>query len=139
MMTAEKLVEMLDGRQYGTEITDDEINLAKNNDLVVVFGASDDLMEFRGAIDDEIDCFDGGKAYVNGYNVYPDNLTDKGEPIGEYFAINAVWCPYNMECDWAYFTSIPHTDFKIYEDDELYCVGIVFDIKDVMRVKNNDK
>ena len=33
-----------------------------------------------------------------------------------------------MDCAWAYGTSIPHEKINIYEDGELYCIGIVCDI-----------
>lgn len=47
----------------GNELTRDEEELARENNLVVVFGYSDDCAEFRGAIADEVDCFDGGRVF----------------------------------------------------------------------------
>lgn len=44
-----KWAEKLDGRKYGNELTRDEEKKLKDLGLVVVFGASDDLCEFRGA------------------------------------------------------------------------------------------
>ena len=38
----------LNGREYGQELTPAEAQRAKEAGIVVVFGASDDLMEFRG-------------------------------------------------------------------------------------------
>jgi hypothetical protein len=46
----EKLADILDGREYGEEMTHEELELSKANGLVIVFGCSDDLMEFKGAI-----------------------------------------------------------------------------------------
>ena len=85
--------------------------IAEENGLVVVFGASDDLCEIRGAEDDEIDCFDGGKATIAGAKV----------------KIN--WCKDGYS--WTYDTDIPHECFDVYEDGEKYCRGIVFSISDV--------
>ncbi len=112
MMTLKEFAEMLDGREYGHEITEEEEALAKELGFVVVFGYSDDNAELRGAIDDEIGCYDGGV-------LEHDNLPS---------AIYADWCPEDTDCSWAYGTSIPHETFNIYEDGELYCVGIVCDI-----------
>ena len=42
-MTAKELAELLNGREYGNEITSDEEKLAKESGLVVVFGYSDDM------------------------------------------------------------------------------------------------
>ena len=111
-MTLKEFAKMLDGRVYGHEITLDEEALAKELGFVVVFGYSDDNAELRGAIDDEIGCFDGGV------------LEHKDLPSGIY----ADWCPEDLDCSWAYSTSIPHEKFHIYDDGELYCVGIVCDI-----------
>lgn len=55
----------LNGRQYGSEMTKDEEREAKNANLVVVFGASDDLMEFRGAVNDEWGVWMSGEALFN--------------------------------------------------------------------------
>ena len=32
---------------------------------------------------------------------------------------------------WTYETEIPHAKFNIYEDDELSCVGIVFEMSEL--------
>lgn len=111
-MTLKEFAKMLDGREYLHEITNGEEALAKELGFVVVFGYSDDNAELRGAIDDEIDCYDGGV-------LEHDGLPD---------VIYADWCPKDIDCSWAYGTSIPHENFNIYEDGELYCVGIVCDI-----------
>jgi hypothetical protein len=52
-MTKEELAAILNDREYGAEITEIEAKLAKKDGLVVVFGHSDDCVEFRGAIEDE--------------------------------------------------------------------------------------
>lgn len=52
-MTKEILAAQLTGREYGSEMSTQEEAAAKAAGLVVIFGASDDLMEFRGAIHDE--------------------------------------------------------------------------------------
>ena len=111
-MTLKEFAKMLDGREYLHEITKKEEALAKELGFVVVFGYSDDNAELRGAVDDEIGCYDGGV-------LEHDDLPG---------VIYADWCPDDIDCSWAYGTSIPHENFNIYEDGELYCVGIVCDI-----------
>lgn len=111
-MTLKEFAEMLDNRSYGNEITKEEEALAKKLGFVVVFGYSDDNAELRGAIYDEIGCFDGGP-------IEHEELPD---------VIYADWCPEDMDCSWAYGTSIPHESFHIFEGEDLYCVGIVCDI-----------
>lgn len=111
-MTLKEFAKTLDGREYGHEITKEEEILAKELGFVVVFGYSDDNAELRGAIYDEIGCYDGGI-------LKHDDLPDE---------IYADWCPDDIDCAWAYGTSIPHETFYIYDNGELYCVGIVCDI-----------
>lgn len=118
-MTLKEFAALLDGRAYGHEITKEEEALAKELGFVVVFGYSDDNAELRGAIDDEIGCFGGG-AFVH------EDLPA---------AIYADWCPEDIDCSWAYGTSIPHEKFYIYEDGDLYCVGIVCDINKPKQTK----
>lgn len=106
-MTIFDFAEGLNGREYGKEITPFEEQRAKELGFVIVFGYSDDNAEFRGAIYDEIGCYDGGRVF---------------EENGKY--IDAVWC--EGEYCWTYNTNISHATFDIYEDNEKYCKGIVF-------------
>lgn len=111
-MTCKEFAKMLDGREYMHEITKEEEALAKELGFVVVFGYSDDNAELRGAIDDEIGCFNGGK------------LEHKDLPD----VIYAKWFDRESNYAWSYKTSIPHETFRIYEDGDYWCMGIVCDI-----------
>ena len=111
-MTLKEFAQMLDGREYLHEITEEEEALAKELGFVVVFGYSDDNAELRGAVDDEIGCFDGGK-------LEHEDLPD---------VIYAKWCDRETNYPWSYKTSIPHETFRIYEDGDYWCIGIVCDI-----------
>ena len=42
-------------------MTNEQEQAAKQNNLLVLFGASDDLLEMRGAIRDEVGAYDGGE------------------------------------------------------------------------------
>ena len=53
-MTKEQLAELLNGNEYRDEMTKEQEQAAKQNNLLVLFGASDDLLEMRGAIRDEV-------------------------------------------------------------------------------------
>ena len=63
-MTSKELAAQLDGNQYGNEITKEQEIIAAGNGLVVVFGYSDDNVELRGAIDDEVGAYDGTTFHV---------------------------------------------------------------------------
>lgn len=132
-MTGREFARMLDGREYGyPQFTKEEIEIAKDNGLVIVCGASDDLMEFYGAICDEGGCFEGGVVYFNQDGViYRENDVEP-EKCSK---ITALWCEGEDEsgklATWTYETDIPCETFKIWEDSELYCIGIVFSLEDV--------
>lgn len=125
-ITAKQLAKKLDGREYLHEITPEEEHEAAANALVVVFGMSDDLMEFCGAIDAEIDCYEGRTVYVNANGgIALDQNNNSGE------AITAVWCAEGLDFAWLFDTAIPHEVFRVLEDGEHYCLGIVFDLNDL--------
>ncbi len=141
-MTALELAQKLNGREYLEEITREECREAKASGLVVIFGASDDLMEFRGAIDDEVGAWNGKTAKLrrSGLVSVPDhvNYPEDGEECKLYqrsiegaVEIKAVWCPDDIDASWDIVTDIPHAPFDIMEDGELYCRGIVIDLSDL--------
>lgn len=136
-MTKEQFAKNLHGRQYGDEISTEEESIAKENGLVVVFGYSDDNAELRGAIHDEIGCYDGGDIWIakqkdGKYVVITEEQKDSLEYFGNKFhTIKAVWSPEEPACSWIYETEIPHVTFDILEEGELYCRGIVFSLTDL--------
>ncbi len=98
-MTKEQLALVLNGRQYRDEMTADEEKLAKENGLVVCFGASDDLTEFRGCLYDEKGNYEGGTVYFcKGEIANPDHEDTDEAGIEsfekkEFPKIEALWCP----------------------------------------------
>jgi len=137
-MTAKDLAEKLNNVEYPVRI-DPELNkLAKINGLVIVYGASDDLMEFDGAISDEVGCCDGGKALIDREGLLPDRESiDDDDELEDFFQrkgrakiIEALWCK-EKGYSWTYETDIPHATFEVKEDGETYCRGIVFSLNDV--------
>jgi len=134
-MTKEQLAALLNGRQYRDEINKDEAKAAKEAGLVVIYGASDDLVEFEGAIHDEIGAYDGTTFW----------LTRKG-PLEEHEDCECKYCGFQRAKDtaleiqaiwgkggysWQYETKAPHATFEIMEDGEKYCRGIVLSLNDI--------
>lgn len=134
-MDIKEFAKSISGKEYGyPQFTKEEIETAKENGFVIVYGASDDLMEFEGAIRDEGGCFDGGRVYFNTTEVCQDE-TDRSAFDNYSNSINAVWDGDTDEngklITWTYETEIPHETFMVYEGGEPYCRGIVFSIVDV--------
>lgn len=135
-LTIEQVAAQLNGNEYREEGSDELFDRCKAAGIVVLYGASDDLAEFRGAIEDEVGCFDGGDIPVLATGLPANDCDDDECPY--YLAtlkgarnIEAVWCDDDLQCSWSYKTNIPHVTFDVMEDGELYCRGIVFRLEDV--------
>ena len=124
-MTKKEFADKLNGREYAGyhQFTTSEVETAKENGWFIVYGASDDLIEFDGAIYDEDGCHGGGNIYFDKDGVGKDKAN----------CIEARWCE---EIDgrhvcWSYETDIPHETFKIMEDGEVYCIGMIISVNDL--------
>ena len=136
--TMKEFAETLSGRSIGEEICKDEEKRAAGLGLVVVYGYSDDNVELRGAIDEEVGAYDGTTIRLTKTGVLQGPACDSAENCEcPYFAaaknaaktIEAVWGAGGVS--WTFETNIPHETFNIYEDGELFCVGIVFSVEDL--------
>lgn len=144
-MTKEQLAQSLNGRQYGNEITKEEKQSAKESGLVVVFGASDDLMEFEGAISEELGAYNGAEALIfknvdkrwdvrldEELNEIRELMMDKRLPFNlTAYKVESKWCPDDFEGSWLMATTLPHAMFDIMEDEQLYCRGVVIDLNEL--------
>lgn len=133
-MTPSEAAAQLDGNEYGKEGSKELFAAMKTAGLVAVFGASDDLMEFRGAIDGELGCWNSGTAYLTKSGVLENECDNERCPHFEMLkkaaaTIKAIWGPSGFS--WMYDTAIPHVSFTIVEEGENYCKGIVFALADV--------
>lgn len=142
------VVNLLDGCEYLTErrSISSLANMMKANDIVAVFGQSDDLMEFAGAISDEVGAWEGETVLINrniGLVVTPDHCDECDDcefwnnhlKTQKNAKITAIWATKDengeVKCSWGYETTIPHHKFRVMDDGELFCEGIVFDLKDI--------
>lgn len=133
-MNAQELAAKINGREYRDETTSADEQAAKDNGLVIVFGASDDLMEFRGAVNDEIGAWEGATAYFTNAGLLNNECDNEDCPYHEKLkeraaTIDAKWDTEGYS--WVYETTIPHATFDVLEDGEKYCRGIVFALSDI--------
>lgn len=54
MTKAQELAEMIDGREYRDETTDDMVQFAKENNLMICTGSSDDNVTLYWAFEEEV-------------------------------------------------------------------------------------
>ena len=150
-MKKEELAQLLNGRQIGDEMTDEESLQAKENGLLVCFGYSDDLLVFRGIIHGGAGIYDSRCIflyknkdqkitflYESDYDELSDIFNRNGYPISlRMLPIKAEWRPEELACLWLITTDIPHATFDIYDYDKLYCRGIVLELSDIENYLNN--
>jgi hypothetical protein len=142
-MNKETLAELINGRSYRNEMNKQEELIAEESGLIVIFGASDDLIEFRGAIYDEIDAYDGTDFIIAtpGTEISVDENEETYRKAKELEAVSieersstkknrfsALWSPEELECSWLIKTDLPHVSFNIMEDGELYCRGLIIEV-----------
>ena len=130
-MDIQEVADKLNGVQYGAEgkiLTLEYCKELRREGIVVVRGYSDDLIEFDGAVSDELGAYDH---YFNSKGLVRNECDDDHCPYFEkimkevLYYVKAVWCE-TPEYAWTYDTNIPHATFDVMEDDEKYCRGIVF-------------
>lgn len=142
-MNKTQLAESLDGIEYPIRIQPNILKQAAASGLVIVHGASDDLIEFGGAISDEAGAYNGAEVLIDKDGVIGDfgDVEHEVEACREWLErslnarkIYALWCKEDGY-SWTYKTDIPHDTFEVMEDGEHYCRGIVFSIADLTKAK----
>lgn len=129
------VAENLSGREYGSELTDEEEEQLKSVGLVVAFGYSDDNVEFRGAFNDEVGGWEDFEiAFLDGDILYKchDYCNEHVCPLWKDAISRAktIRATFRNE-GWKFDADIPHEKFTIMEDGEVFGEGIVFAYEDV--------
>jgi hypothetical protein len=138
-MNKETLASMLHGREYCSEITREEHFAAKKDRLVVVFGASDDLVCLAGFISDELGARDGTIIPIDKDGLVTNECEECDCPYYQAKVDVATKIVVRWQNDyptWYYETKIPHATFDIVEDDTVFCRGIVFSMDDLKERSN---
>lgn len=110
------------GRNYGYEFNKEEIEEMKNDKIVAFMGASDDLIEIIGAIDDELDC------YTNATFGYRSGkfIRNKNTKFNLKVTHNRNNC-----CFWL-DSNVMYSTFVVMDEDEPYCRGIFVSLYDIV-------
>ena len=133
-MDTKDFASALNGREYGNEITREEETAAKEAGIVVAFGYSDDNIELRGAINDEIGAYEGTEIPLNRYGLVKNDCDDEDCPYFEKVRVAASLLKAIWDRDgysWIFEAPFPHETFEVIEDGERFCRGIVFRLADV--------
>jgi hypothetical protein len=143
--TIEQFARLLDGREYGEEITEEEDEIAAMSRLFVFFGYSDDNLAMRGVFNDELTAYDGTEFIIAQtlnppyWSVVSDEMK---VTLGAFipfkaFNVKASWNPDDLGISWLITTDVPHATFDIFEDGDLFCRGIVVAESDVLEHLNS--
>lgn len=159
--TIEDLAKLLNGNEYCDELQNEyKINveeLCKKNNWVVVFGYSDDLIEFRGFIDGEDGAWEGalyklvkpGDFYLEDEfeETYKKSKEYKFVPIEEdelniiknnnyknTCVVEQLWCPNDSETSWQVnVKGAPFARFNLMDDGIVYCEAVVIDLNQFIK------
>lgn len=150
-MTKEEAAQLLNNRQYLEEITHEEAKLLKQNGLVVVFGYSDDNVEFMGALCDEIGA--NSAARPGGFDIqftknglvpdWPEHEKKTKEEADDYYRfvskpnrwITAFFGKKGSSYDWEFECDFPHATFDVFENTVPFCKGVVFSLDEALNHK----
>lgn len=136
-MNAKELAQLLDGSTYSQMANRHLAKEIEASGLVVAYGFSDDLLEFEGAISDEVGAYGGALVHIKDGAIVkgpdgcnrPDDCPFIKELLDAAQTIEATYNSKFLPC-WTIKTDIPHETFNIYEepgDSGAFSVGIVFD------------
>jgi len=134
-MPIRTVADLIHGREYTEEFTDEILKFLKDNRLCAVVGAGDDNVEIHGYFREEIGAFGGAVVKMNKGGLIP-NLCDHDKcPYYEKQVreakneINAIW----NESGYSWFidANFNYVSFDIMEDGVKFCRGIVFSIDDL--------
>jgi hypothetical protein len=138
---AEKWAKTLHGREYGAEISRTEVAQAKADGVLIIFGYSDDNIEFRGIVDEEVGAWYHTKIRLDkSGEPLPQGFDDDKEVLDKYGLLPAVEARYPNVIDaewdshgysWWITSSLPQHEFDILEDGEKFCRGIVINREDL--------
>lgn len=140
-MTHEEFAALLNSREYMQEITDEESDLARQLDLLVVFGYSDDCVEFRGVIDDECGVYKFGIDGVGrAARIIPLEIDYQEVELLEKFNVlkavkdkqsNCITIePFHTSDGWIFHTNASaYSTFTVMEEGQVFGKGLVIDMK----------
>jgi len=141
MMTRDAAAAFLNGSEYADVGTPSHLRAMKAAGLVAVYGLSNDLIELRGAIDEEVEALRGGVVSILPDGIIDGSCTQDHCPYRERLVRGASTVTGVFDDDaaqghvWRFETDLPHTTFETLDNGEPFCLGVVVSLEDVARVR----
>ena len=141
-MNSYTLSQKINGRQLGEELTKEEDLAAAHAGLLVVYGYSDDNLEFRGIYYDEVYCYlrevNSSETFyfvLDGETLEQVQQPDLTGQSTRYLEVTATWCPQDVDTSWLITCNVKSCSFDVMEDIaapyDTFCKGIVVDVEDI--------
>jgi len=141
-----EIAERLDGVRY-PDIPRDVIEAARQKGVVILHGMSDDYVVLSGAFSDEAygNFRLTRKGLLTGLGATLDSATDYNSVHGDEdlrplemvqawkrnFDASAVIRSDYGETGWVLGTDVPHSTFRIMDDDDLHSLGLVIAVEEL--------
>lgn len=140
----EQIQNICEGIPYTRHIPKEAEKLAKENNIVVIVGGSDDLMYAYGADSYLADYCEHGEGW-DGCDLAKDASDEQLRKEAKQLGLKIFWCGsiqntgetiegYDTDKNGAFSyqvsEGIEHLNFKVMEDDEVYCTGIAIKLPD---------
>lgn len=150
-ISKERLAEIINGREYREEVTPEIEQVAKASNLVIIYWYSDDWVELRWAINDELWAYNWTSFYISkswkllnrrwetsneidDLDINDNTKTVLKELYIKYLSENAANITADYDTDWYSWvikTDCPHSTFEIMEEWEKFCKWIVINLNDI--------
>lgn len=125
----DEVYDIMNGREYMNELTAEEEEELRKSGVVAVFGYSDDNVELRGAVNDELGTWNRIEFYMTCDGLFEPFCEQPCKLYSEAM-LKAKKVTAIFDHGWRFETDIPHIEFNINEDGEMFCKGIAFFLKD---------
>ena len=133
MTHAQILANKLDGMEYRSRDIADNDHYAKEHNLIVLSGYSDDNIEINGAFSDEVSAYNGVEFSMNEYEVLTE-CESACDHCDQEYIMNAA--PIKVTAEWnvgdySWFIDAKGVGvkeihyFNVMEDKTKYCRGVV--------------
>lgn len=136
MKTLNDWVNKLYGWEYGENFPASWVKEWEETGIVVVYGYSDDLIEFEGALSEE---FGSDEVRFTKEGFIENECDDYDCPHykrmlkeAPYYVVPNFAPGHPKNPTWTYSTNVPHQTFTMMEDDDVYCYGLIFNINDLV-------
>jgi hypothetical protein len=153
MTPAETLAESINLNEYWKETTDEDVQYAKDNNLMICTGSGDDNISLYWAFEEEVWLSSTGSFHIwkmeddRYFRLRAEDNKEEIESLSEstqwliWDIDKLLWwlieikVNYNSEWDWYLFdmSDNKHPTFEILEDGEKYCIWCVVDLSSLTR------